>query len=183
MTARSGTARESEPPKPSAPRPSVPNEPNTTFKRDGTAVLHEPSPPEEPPPQTETKPSDERLPQGISPVQVIDPALPAMSEESTPRTPRMQLFFVLGAVQTLPVWILAYSGSVRNLIERQCTIDSPTNLKSATLETFASYTAMARPSISKALHCCPSHSAKISSGTSSESCPIYQSTSWSEPTS
>ena len=40
-----------------------------------------------------------------------------MSEESTPGTPQMQLFFVLGAVQTLPVWILADSGSVRNLID------------------------------------------------------------------
>ena len=29
----------------------------------------------------------------------------------------MQLFFILGAVQTLPVWILADSGSVRNLID------------------------------------------------------------------
>ena len=29
----------------------------------------------------------------------------------------MQLFFVLGAVQTFPVWILADSGSVRNLID------------------------------------------------------------------
>ena len=29
----------------------------------------------------------------------------------------MQLFFVLGAVQTLPVWILADSGSVRNFID------------------------------------------------------------------
>ena len=52
-----------------------------------------------------------------SPVRIVDPALPAMSEESTPGTPRMQLFFVLGAVQTLPVWILADSGSVRNLID------------------------------------------------------------------
>ena len=40
-----------------------------------------------------------------------------MSEESTPGNPRMQLFFGLGAVQTLPVWILAESGSVRNLID------------------------------------------------------------------
>ena len=40
-----------------------------------------------------------------------------MSEESTPGTPRMQLFFVLGAVQTLPTWILADSGSVRNLVD------------------------------------------------------------------
>ena len=38
-------------------------------------------------------------------------------EESTPGNPRMQLFFVLGAVQTLPVWILADSGLVRNLID------------------------------------------------------------------
>ena len=50
-------------------------------------------------------------------MQVIDPALPAMSEESTPGTPRMQLFFVLGAVQTLPVWILADCGFLRNLID------------------------------------------------------------------
>ena len=30
-----------------------------------------------------------------------------MSEEFTPEAPRMQLFFVLGAVQNLPTWILA----------------------------------------------------------------------------
>ena len=52
-------------------------------------------------------------PQSDSPVQVIDPALPAMSEESTPGTPRMQLFFVLGVEQTLPVWIFADSGSAQ----------------------------------------------------------------------
>ena len=40
-----------------------------------------------------------------------------MSEESTPGTARMQLFIVLGAVQTLPTWILANSGSVRNLVD------------------------------------------------------------------
>ena len=40
-----------------------------------------------------------------------------MSEESTPGTPRMQLFFVLGAVHTLPTWILADSGSVWNLVD------------------------------------------------------------------
>ena len=40
-----------------------------------------------------------------------------MSKESTPGTPRMQLFFVLGAVHTLPVWILEDSGSVSNLID------------------------------------------------------------------
>ena len=39
-----------------------------------------------------------------------------MSEESIPGAPRMQLFFLLGAVQNLPNWILADSGSVRNLI-------------------------------------------------------------------
>ena len=43
--------------------------------------------------------------------------MPAMSEESTPGTPRMKLIFVLGKVQTLPVWILADSDSVRNLID------------------------------------------------------------------
>ena len=67
-----------------------------TFKKDGTAIVCEGQ---------------------QSPVQVLDPALPAMSEESTPGTPRMQLFFVLAAVQTRPVWILADSGSVRNLID------------------------------------------------------------------
>ena len=40
-----------------------------------------------------------------------------MSPELTPGTSRLQLFFLLGAVQTLPVWILADSGSVRNLID------------------------------------------------------------------
>ena len=52
---------------------------------------------------------------GSSPIKVFDPALPAMGEESSPGSARMQLVFVLGAVQTLPVWILADSGSVRNL--------------------------------------------------------------------
>ena len=50
-------------------------------------------------------------------MQVIDFALPGMSPELTLGTPRMQLFFILGAVQTLPVWILADVGSVRNLID------------------------------------------------------------------
>ena len=50
-------------------------------------------------------------------MQVIDRTLPAMSGESTPVTPRIQLFFILGAVQTLTVWILADSRSVRNLID------------------------------------------------------------------
>ena len=40
-----------------------------------------------------------------------------MSEESTPKSARMQLFFVLGAVQTLQTWILADSYSVRNLVD------------------------------------------------------------------
>ena len=39
-----------------------------------------------------------------------------MIEESTPGTPRIKLVFVLGEVLTLPVWILADSGSIRNLI-------------------------------------------------------------------
>ena len=43
--------------------------------------------------------------------------MPSISEESIPGNHRMQHFFVLGAVQTLPVWILANSSSVRNLID------------------------------------------------------------------
>ena len=119
-TERSGQARETEPPKqvaaPSA-RPSAPNEPSATFKRDGTAVLSESPSPDNQLAQTDSPPPSEPTPQSESPVQVIDPVLPAMSPESTPGTPRMQLFFILGAVQTLPVWILADSGSVRNLID------------------------------------------------------------------
>ena len=76
---------------------SIPNEPNPDFKRDGTAIL----------------PDQEQ-----SPVRVFDPAMPAMSEESTPGTPLIKLFFVIGAVQTLPVWILADSDSIRNLIDK-----------------------------------------------------------------
>ena len=37
----------------------------------------------------------------------------------------MQLFFVLGTVQTLPVWILADSGSVRNLIDEAVYLKLP----------------------------------------------------------
>ena len=40
-----------------------------------------------------------------------------MSEESTPGSERMQLFFVLEAVQTLSTWILVDSGSVQNLVD------------------------------------------------------------------
>ena len=76
-------------------RTSAPSDSSSLFKKDGTAIVYD----------TEE-----------SPVQIIDPSLP-MSEESTPGTPRMQLFFVLGAVQTLPTWILADSGSVRNLVD------------------------------------------------------------------
>ena len=43
--------------------------------------------------------------------------MPAMSEEFTSGTPRIKLFFVLGTVQTLPVWILADSSILRNLID------------------------------------------------------------------
>ena len=98
-------------------RPSVPNEPSATFKRDGTAVLSESPLFNDQLTQTDSQPSSEPTPQSESPVQVIDPALRAMSPESTPGTPRMQMFFILGAVQTLPVWILADSGSGSNLID------------------------------------------------------------------
>ena len=93
--------------KPSSTRPTAPAESNSTFNKNGTAVLYEPERSFE------------------SPVQVCDPAMPAMSEESTPGTPRMQLFFVLGSVQTLPVWILADSGSVRNLIDEAVYLKLP----------------------------------------------------------
>ena len=90
----SATKSESKPSP--AVRTPLPSDSSTAGKRDGALVLVE---------------------SGESPVTIVDPALPAMTEESTPGAPRMQLFFVLGAVQTLPVWILADSGSVRNLID------------------------------------------------------------------
>ena len=88
---------------PVAARPTAHNEPNAAFKRDGTAVLHDFLLADELPPQDTVQQPCESSFLGGSPVQDIDPALPAMSEESTPGTPRMHLFFVLGAVQTLPV--------------------------------------------------------------------------------
>ena len=81
--------------KPTSVRTSAMNDPTSAFKKDGTAVIEE------------TK---------ESPVRIIDLPMP-MSEESTPGTAGMQLFFVLGAIQTFPTWILADSGSVRNLVD------------------------------------------------------------------
>ena len=98
---KSKSGSDPQTPKPQS-RSQTPNEPDPNFKRNGTATLSE---------EAQLVSSNE------SPVKVVDPALPAMCQESTPGTPRMQLFFVLGAVQTLPVWILADSGSVRNLID------------------------------------------------------------------
>ena len=80
---------------PTSARTSALSDQTSAFKKDGTAVIYE----------TEE-----------SPVQIIDLAMP-MSEKSTPGSARMQLFFVLGAVQTLPTWILADSGSVQNLVD------------------------------------------------------------------
>ncbi len=80
-------------------------------------MLNEPSFPDDRVLEIEPLPPSVVTPQNDSPVQAIDPVLPAMSEESIPGTPRMQLFFVLSAVQTLPVVILADSGSVHNLID------------------------------------------------------------------
>ena len=119
-TARSGQVQVAEPQKPvSAPstRPSAPNETSAVSKRNGTAVLNEPFVRDDLLLEIEPLFLSVATPQSDSSVQVIDPALPAMSEESTPGTPQMQLFFVLGVVQTLPVWILADAGSVRNLID------------------------------------------------------------------
>ena len=119
-TARSGQVRVAEPQKPvSAPstRLSALNEPTAVFKRDGTAVLNELFVPDNLLLEIEPLPLSGATPQSDSPVQVIDPALPAMSEKFTPGTPRMQLFFVRGAEQTLPVSIFADFGFVRNLID------------------------------------------------------------------
>ena len=80
-------------------------------------MLNKPSFPADQMLEIEPLPPSVVTPQSDSPVQVIDPALPEMSEESTPGTSQMQLLIVLGAVQTLPFWILADSGFVRNLIE------------------------------------------------------------------
>ena len=46
---------------------------------------------------------------------VEDPAMPSL--ESTPGNPKTMLFFVLGIVQNKTHWVLADSGSVRNLID------------------------------------------------------------------
>ena len=46
-------------------------------------------------------------------LQVLDPAMPAVPG---PNTSRMRLFFVESMVQSTPMWILADSGSSRNLI-------------------------------------------------------------------
>ena len=107
-------------------RPSVPvtlrsaalNKPNAAVKRYGIAVLHESTLADESLlldaalPQCESSSLEGPPSPGKFPVQIINPALLAMNEESTPGTPQMQLFFVLVAVQTLPVWILADSDSV-----------------------------------------------------------------------
>ena len=93
-------------------RTSAPSVSSLVFKKDGTAIVYD----------TEE-----------SPVQIIDPSLP-MSDESTPGTPRMQLFFVLGAVQTLPTWILADSGSVQNLVDEAVYKKLPINLRFETRE-------------------------------------------------
>ena len=77
---------------------TTPNGPNSTFQRNGTATL--------------MKTSDSAA---QCQVQVLDPALPAV--HTTQINSRMQLFFVFGSVQSIPVYILADSGSVRNLID------------------------------------------------------------------
>ena len=61
--------------KPTSTRTSAPTDSTTAFKKDGTAVVFETN---------------------DSPVRVCDPALP-VCEGSSPGTPRMALFFVLGS--------------------------------------------------------------------------------------
>ena len=90
---RRGLTSESDS-KPTSARISAPSDSSSAFNKNGTAVNYETY---------------------ESPVQINDPMIP-MSEESTPGAPRMQLFFVLEAVQNFPTWILADSWSMRNLI-------------------------------------------------------------------
>ena len=64
----------------------MPNEPSDVFKRYGTAVLNDPFVPDDLLLEIEPLPLSVATPQSDSPVLVIDPALPAISEESTPKT-------------------------------------------------------------------------------------------------
>lgn len=51
-------------------------------------------------------------------VMVLDLTMPEMSEKSIAATPHIKLFFVLVAVQTLPIWIIADLGLLRNQIDK-----------------------------------------------------------------
>ena len=113
----------------------MPNELSSAFNRDRTAVLNETQTPDDQSPQADLPSPSELSLQSESPVQVIDPALLELSEEFTPGTPRMQLFFILGAVQTLSVCIFADSGSVRYLIDNAVNNRLPTSLHFEALET------------------------------------------------
>ena len=79
-------------------------------------MLHEPPPPDEPPLRQKSLTYDESASQSGSFLQMIDILLSALSKKSTPETPRMQLFFVLGAVQTMSMWILQDFRFVQYLI-------------------------------------------------------------------
>lgn len=59
------------------------------------------------------------------PVQIIYPVMLSMIKESTSGTPRLQLFFVFGAVQTLLVWIFTDPNFVRHLIAEAVYIRLP----------------------------------------------------------
>ena len=122
------------------------------------AVLHESSAYDEPPPQDKLPPHEESPFQGKYAVQVIHPALPAMIEVSTPGTPRMHLFFVLGAVQTLQMWILADSGSVRNFIDKAVDNRLPYKPPICDLGNVRVIGGKAEPSNSRALQYCSSPS-------------------------
>ena len=113
----------------------MPNELSAAFKCDGTAVLNETPTSNNQSPLADLPYPSEQTPQGESPEQVIDPALAAISEESTPGTQRMQIFFILGAVQTLPVWILTDSDSVHNFIDEAAYNRLPTSLQFEATET------------------------------------------------
>lgn len=110
--ARSGQTRKQDDLKPAALCASAHNEPYAAFKRDKTAMLHEPPSSDELLPRQEPLPHNESASQSGSPLQVIKIALPVLREKSTPGTQRMQFFLLLGALKILPMWILADSGSL-----------------------------------------------------------------------
>ena len=172
---RSGQTREQEYTKPSASRPSAPNKPNSSFKRDGIAVIHELPPPDKLLLHGESPAQDESPLHDGSPVQVIDPVLPAMTEKFTPGTPRMQLFF--------RTWSSKDSANVNNgrlclgaKPHRRCRLQpTPLRTPNSRPRRRASNRRKWRGHRLQGLCGTACHSARFSYGTSSQLCPIFYS--------